>query len=430
MKLFRAMHLSLLQGVLGYLVLVFVLSPEAYALDKTSPAISTLAENADTLSHPHNFSSDLGLIELVRKSDVLIQQVEQDHMLPLGFSERVQADLQKIQDDACLSIKERTKFMVRLLENTVNQAVEQFSKPFEKSEDTLQSHPLFHLSRLVDRVSESLAQQSNIRHQVAEKYTRYFVDVFNPGFTEGILQLYKNPDELNPEDIGVFHFSPPEFQRMKGFLMLGVGARLSQMQLLAKDFGIPSAKISPHFLAFLKPLDGKRVRLFLSKEGEFRIFESPAPSPAAEQISSPSRSVSSPLPPVKANKPLGEVIASGVLITRGGPYWESGRGQIRADWGKGPRGLAGKAIEEINLESEIPHRTSYTVSVERQVDPQRRTKPPLAGQPILTGKQIRQLNQLGQKVESLLGDEPHGWDVEWVMDSKGQFLILQARPHG
>jgi hypothetical protein len=124
--------------------------------------------------------------------------------------------------------------------------------------------------------------------------------------------------------------------------------------------------------------------------------------------------------------------SSGVIISRGTSHWLPGKGLISANWGIGSVVEAGAPVEEITLESDRAIRSSFTSS---NVKPTAKMKggikfvPAEPGMPVLTDGQIAQLNQFAQKIEIKLGAQPHGYDIEWVIDTDGKLEIVQARPN-
>lgn len=109
-----------------------------------------------------------------------------------------------------------------------------------------------------------------------------------------------------------------------------------------------------------------------------------------------------------------------------------GKGVISVNWGIGSVVEANAPVEEINLEGDAPHRTGFSVANTKPVPAQDgglTTEQVIPGTPILTEQQISQLNQVAQNIDSVLGNQPHGWDIEWAIDREGRVIILQARPN-
>jgi len=49
--------------------------------------------------------------------------------------------------------------------------------------------------------------------------------------------------------------------------------------------------------------------------------------------------------------------------------------------------------------------------------------------PVLSDDQILKLSHKANDVEHILGRQPKGWDIEWVINQNGRAIIVQARPN-
>lgn len=145
--------------------------------------------------------------------------------------------------------------------------------PVRFIDDTLRSSNIFLFSKLVDKMDEDILASKNLTHKVNGQNMSAPVEVFNPGNSVGVLRFDKNPMELKEGEIAVFSEVPEETGALDGIITLGVGARLSHLQLLAKSLGIPNSKVSSEYLDVLKELDGKTVRYESRKDGTLEIEE-------------------------------------------------------------------------------------------------------------------------------------------------------------
>lgn len=84
------------------------------------------------------------------------------------------------------------------------------------------------------------------------------------------------------------------------------------------------------------------------------------------------------------------------------------------------------------MEGNRPHRLGFTTSAFKPVASAEGGLVPMPvspGSPVLNRAQIEELNRMGGEVERVLGPQPHGWDIEWVVDESDRVILLQARPN-
>lgn len=597
-------------------------------------AMALGARLVETLKAP---KSQADLDRLVGLSRVVLGHIVFDNLLDQRRAFAIADELAAIAADPVLAVPEKTDLLLKLLGNAVDHVHHGLDQDFGKTDQLyyrvvprkngtppvkfvdslLRSSNVLVLSRLVDRLHGQILQAKGIHHTVGGQDFTAPVEVYNPGVATGILRLGKDPMELTRDEIGVFEQFPAETAALGGIVTLGLGARLSHLQLLAKALGIPNVKVPPSMLPELKKLHGKRVTLSAGKDGRLVLEEAAtartaAAGAAAQPVEIPEPDLTAvrpvtfaeagemeyariagpkgiqlsrmfndpglhprlrdgfmlpfgffkryaestglsvwlgllaeldvdqdhlvslvcrrirdhiaqhPLPddlkedavaalrglkrrtghkggyffrsdtnmedlrhfngaglnesiPNVQDKPaaidqavrgvwssafqeksvfwraaalsarqvpvaLPSVVvmptvsarASGVVISRGGAAWERGKGVISADRGISSVVHGSTPVEEIDLASRSPYRYGFTVSTTKHVaDPSggltRQAVPP--GTAVLSPGQVAEINSLAQRVDTLLGEEAHGWDIEWAVDEDGRIVILQARPN-
>jgi hypothetical protein len=142
----------------------------------------------------------------------------------------------------------------------------------------------------------------------------------------------------------------------------------------------------------------------------------------------PSETVTIAMPSVVV-MPTVSAKSSGVILSQGAEG--KGRGVLSANWGIGSVVQAGNPVEEIDLESGVPHRSAFTTTRRKPVAAAAgglAFEPVAAGTPLLDGASVEKLNALAQKAGAVLGEKKLGWDIEWVEDQKGKIVLVQARP--
>lgn len=238
---------------------------------------------------PKDPQKQLDYVERLGKQ--ILHQVHQDDFLAEGQVNVINEQLSAIAQDKKIPVERRLELISDLLNSSVDQVYYALKRPFGDYDErilrmaahgrpttpvrfldgTLRSNNVFMLSQLVDAMEESALARKNITHLIGSQKTRIPARVFNPGQTVGILRLNKNPMELTPAEIGVFSEMPTESGAVGGVVTLGVGARLSHLQLLARSLKIPNVKFSNEAVALLKPYDGQMVSFKATKDGAVEI---------------------------------------------------------------------------------------------------------------------------------------------------------------
>jgi hypothetical protein len=603
-------------------------STESYLGDR-SLAQAMLAETSQAIENMDFSDGQAGLDRFAQLGQGILAHIVLDDFLPEGLAEQYCQETVAILADPGLGPDAKAEMIGRLFQNAGDQVYELLNAQFGRYDALLgrigingtapkyvdilmRSHAVFLLGKLVEKVQETRSTAQRPANLIDGRELRLPVEVFNPGRTTAVLRLGQSPLELTADEIGVFEEVPAETSALSGIITVGVGARLSHLQLLAKALKIPHAKVSRGFLQDLEQLNGKRVAFTAHKDGHIEIQASdaaqheqrapiaipapdhnqkvplsfsdlaglgypavagpkgmqlarmfahdglhshipdgfvlpfgffrqyagqtglwpwiqllskirldnthliealcavitrhiaghPLPTALRDQIDaaldrldagneaarghfyrsdtniedlpgfngaglnhsvpnvprdapaidravrevwmSPfatksifwralalARATVSIAEPSIAVMPTVESQLSGVMVSRGTALWVKGRGLLSAAAGISAVVQEGKPVEEISFEGGGPHRFALAAASDKSLaspDGGLRSETSAAGR-ILTDAQAAELNRLAQEVDAALGEQEHGWDIEWGIDGKGRIYILQARPN-
>ena len=280
-----------------------------------------------------------------RLSRQILGQVRQDDFLDEGQVKTIEDQLNTIVKDKSMTVERRLELVSDLLNNSVDQVYYGLKRPFGELDErilrmaahgkettpvrfldgTLRSNNVFMLSQLVDAMEEAALARKNISHLIGDTKTRIPARVFNPGQAVGVLRINKNPMELTSSEIGVMSEMPTESGAVGGIVTLGVGARLSHLQLLARSLKIPNVKFSPDAIDLLKPYDGQMVRFVADKSGAVEIVPLGSKSEGVVvakkkvdvTVPVPDHSISKPISFDAASQHVGKTIAGpkGMVLT-------------------------------------------------------------------------------------------------------------------
>jgi phosphoenolpyruvate synthase/pyruvate phosphate dikinase len=98
----------------------------------------------------------------------------------------------------------------------------------------------------------------------------------NSGVARGALRIFGTVEALehgvlNRTDIAVIPETIAELSPVAGILTLGEGNALSHVQLLARNVGIPNVAIDYDAIDLLEPLQGQRVLMIVTSNGDVLI---------------------------------------------------------------------------------------------------------------------------------------------------------------
>lgn len=105
----------------------------------------------------------------------------------------------------------------------------------------------------------------------------------NGGVARGNLRIFESIEllehaVLNRNEIVVIPETIAELSPVAGILTLGEGNALSHVQLLARNFGIPNVAIDYDAIDLLKPLQGQRVVMIVSSNGDVLVEADDSPA--------------------------------------------------------------------------------------------------------------------------------------------------------
>ncbi|MCM0606542.1 MAG: hypothetical protein KA715_10670 [Xanthomonadaceae bacterium] len=241
------------------------------------------ARNSKDLKNINNIARSI--LSLMSNEDLI------QHELELKYIK----NLESVSTDTKLRISEKVDFITKILRNAIDQTYYSLNREFEKQDqltakiairrDDLVAQPsyfvdtvmrstsVFALSKLADKLSEMSGDEKGTTHQINEQVFQSFIDIYNPGKTIGTLKINPDPQTLNQDDIAVFDQLPAQMLPTSGIITIGVGARLSHIQLLAKALKIPSIKVSANYKEALQKLDGKKIFFSTDSKGSVTLNE-------------------------------------------------------------------------------------------------------------------------------------------------------------
>ena len=252
-----------------------------------------MVEGSNVLQQLENGEIAMDPDAVVAAGKQMIHQVRLDDLLTAGQANHLSNALDSVTARRDLTIPQKLEAISTLINNAVDQAYYRLRSEFGAYDErllpivnkpdggvpvkfvdgVLRSQNTFPLSKLSEQIDRFLLAEKRIEHEINGQTARASIEVFNPGESVGTLRFNPNPLDLTPDDIAVFEQMPVETAPVGGIITLGVGARLSHLQLLARSLKIPNAKFSKNYLSTLRNLQGKRVRYSVGPGGRVRLNE-------------------------------------------------------------------------------------------------------------------------------------------------------------
>lgn len=152
------------------------------------------------------------------------------------------------------------------------------------TDDRIRGSVLLPLGRAVTRLGDTVARLSGGANQVMDLPGQSAIRGLNPGFALGELVVVGAGDPLpafSPDRIYVLRQPPSDLKPVAGILTVSEGNLVSHVQLLARNLGIPNARLDDASLEALRRFRGKRVFLAVSPGG--RVLMKPETDMSAEE---------------------------------------------------------------------------------------------------------------------------------------------------
>jgi Pyruvate phosphate dikinase, AMP/ATP-binding domain len=143
-------------------------------------------------------------------------------------------------------------------------------------QDELRGSPLLLYSQVLDVLSRDANRLAGVRHKLLGKDIGAGFNALNPGLARGFLRAapdMKRVDAFRRDGVYVLPESVADLPPLAGILTAGAGNRLSHVQLLARNLGIPNVAVDESLLPELRRNDGKPIVLAVSPAGLVEIDE-------------------------------------------------------------------------------------------------------------------------------------------------------------
>ncbi|BCR04913.1 hypothetical protein DESUT3_19820 [Desulfuromonas versatilis] len=140
--------------------------------------------------------------------------------------------------------------------------------------DRLRGSPLTAFVAVLDTLLAEANRMVGIRHELFGNPVAAGVSGLNPGLARGPL-LFLHPQDpefrVDPRGIYVIPETVTELSPVGGIISEGGGNRLSHLQMLARNFGIPNVALDGRLLDTLKAHEGAQAVLAVSPAGVVRL---------------------------------------------------------------------------------------------------------------------------------------------------------------
>lgn len=151
-------------------------------------------------------------------------------------------------------------------------------------DDRIRSGILLPLGRAVNRLGDTVARLSGVSNSVMDLPGQSAFRGLNPGYALGELVVIGASDPMpafSPDRIYVLQRPPSDLRPVAGILSVTEGNLVSHVQLLARNLGIPNARLDEAALQALRRYRGRKVFFAVSPGG--RVLMKPEAAMTAEE---------------------------------------------------------------------------------------------------------------------------------------------------
>lgn len=183
-------------------------------------------------------------------------------------------DYHRTLDDLALPPAWATQILKRDFGRAMGKLAEIEPKAELFLQEELRGSPLVFFVALIDGLVRDADRLAGVRSQLFGADVGAGLRALNPGLARGVLRLAHGPDpaQLRPDGIYLLPETAADLPPVRGILTAGEGNPLSHVQLLARNLGIPNVGVDAGMIDRLKPHEGERVILAVSRGGVIRLF--------------------------------------------------------------------------------------------------------------------------------------------------------------
>ena len=152
-------------------------------------------------------------------------------------------------------------------------------------DEQIRNSVLLNLGQSVSQLSDFLAKEANFSNQVMGVTNQSSIRGLNPGYAKGKLVVIEGATsaiKVESDKIYLFESPPSDLKPVAGIASVNEGNRVSHIQLLARNLGIPNAVLSSENLQELKAYSGQEAFYAVSNKGTV-ILKPTAAMTAVEQ---------------------------------------------------------------------------------------------------------------------------------------------------